>query len=83
MFLKLLGHQASSLLASQLLLVISWADTIEMSIPINTLSFQVGFRFYWWQEGTADLVISMSELLTEHMLLPPLLPSCVLKMEGG
>lgn len=58
MFLKLLGYQASSLLASQLLLLISWAGTIEMSISINTPSFQAGFRFYWWRGGTADLVIS-------------------------
>lgn len=58
MFLKLLGYEASSLLASQLLLLISWADTREMSILINTLSFQVGLRFYWWRGGTTDLAIS-------------------------
>lgn len=58
MFLKLLGYEASSLLASQLLLLISWAGTIEMSILINTLSFQRRFRFYWWGGGTNDLVIS-------------------------
>lgn len=58
MVLKLLGYWASSLLASQLLLLISWADTIEMSILINTLSFQAGFRFYWWRGGAADLAVS-------------------------
>lgn len=58
MFLKLLGYQTSSLLASQLLLLISWADTIEMSISISTLSFQAEFRFCWWRGGTTDPVIS-------------------------
>lgn len=55
MFLKLLGYQTSSLLASQLLLLISWADTIEMSISISTLSFQAEFRFCCGEEGPLTL----------------------------
>lgn len=56
MLLPLLGYQASSLPASQLLLLISWAGTIEMSILINRLSFQIWFRFYWWRKGGGGLL---------------------------
>lgn len=45
MLLQLLGDQASSLPASQLLLLISWAGTREMSILINRLSFQIPCAF--------------------------------------
>lgn len=55
MLLQLLGYQGSSLPASQLFLLISWAGTAEMSILISSLSFQTGVRFYWWRGGLLTL----------------------------
>lgn len=83
MFLQLLGYQVSSLLASQLLLLISWAGTIEMSILINTLSFQVRFRFYWWRGGTADLVISHVRAAHRIHVASSLAALPILKMLGA
>lgn len=67
MLLQLLEYQASSLPASQLLLLISWAGTIEMSILINSLSFQIRFRFCRWRGGLVTLRSPVSGLLTEHV----------------